>query len=1311
MMKNTSMQKSKKHQNLLIEQVRIWKIAKKDAGPRYTAEVNINLPIKDIFEGIGRTDNFFKEVTVLVKEFRETFKPINSFKIDTYKNATLQKRLEKIKEAGKILSKEITILSKSKKTSLNLVQLQQSSEKLVNLFYPTQALIRELQDKEKEKKEKKDKGVTENEGHSESKEVDFLRRLNYILDNFYPKVRNIRYFSRTHKALLYNEPILLIVGEAGMGKTHLICDVALERINRGLPPTIVVLGEKLVNIKDPLESVFKACNLKKTKDSILKELNRLGKNKSQRSLIIIDAINEADYLGWKKNYKKILEDLKKYPWIGVVMTCRNPFQNIALPKRKRLVTEWHTGFSEYELEAMSAYFSFYKLPLPEIPLLISEFSNPLFLSCFCKSAFNLNDGKGLLARRIKGLSQGHAGMTKILEDFYKNKDKEIYNKHKQEYPLIIKPSWLWKNLIKEMAEQMALNGDRYLENDAVIAILQTLSNNSYDKKTCEEILTILVESGILIRDGAWDGKNNKYFVVIKFPFHKFSDHLIARYLLTKKYFNPNKIRKSLEGDTSLGKIFKDKNSILENIDLIEALMAEFPERVKSVKKVTDRDLIDYLPKESLKYTEVRNAYINSLYWRRPDNFLNNKNQVKESIIKYFNKVLLHYKSSNKSLLDLLVSTALKPQHPLNHKRLDKYLSSLSMKERDLRWSEFLREGGESGNIRKLLSWIEEHEQKRLDLDQAEAIITVLSWVLTSNDRLLRDRATRCIYLVGRMNPKACFNVAQIMISKNDLYVVERVLAGCYGISLALHRKKDDHEFIKLLNTFSKKIYTSFFKKGAIHSTTHIIIRDYAQGILELAYLHSENIFTKSQVKKFRPPYSMGGIRRWGRSKDLDKGIYRDGNSPMHMDFENYTLGRLVKDRSNYDFKNIDYIRVKDNIFWRIYQLGYSLKSFGEIDKEISRQSTPTRADYIGKVDRYGKKYCWIAYNELFGFRADKNQINEFYLSEELRYIDTDLDPGFPVMTSTTNLLKRNLTKGQGSLKEWMVQKSKPDISDYLIRESLEGENRPWVLVGGTIGEKNEKRSRRITIFVKAILISKEKENLLKEFFNKTKYFGNDTIPNLPDVRDRYAAELGWREPKKNDKDFIKILRGKKRRKLTRNEMKIYNIRLSYSGIFGEMHEIKTAEKIKTHIDENVYEKFQIEVLDRWLSSKDYSKMRNENGVGIHIPSKKFIQSTEIFFDNDSFGFLDKKGDRAVVSYANGDQYGTNENLLYISKDLIDKYLKKNKKELYIIAWGEREYWPSNLERIHRDEFQEIYQKYKNVHKQLLRYNSKRFVKN
>lgn len=1291
------------------EQKRIWDEARDAAGPRYARDINVELPIKELFEGIARTDRVFEEIDGLKKELIDSFKSVGYKKASSYKDKTISRNLDQIQKLGNKFIKTVNLLGKDRTKNLDLKGIVRETIRISKYFLPIDKVIWDFERKEdEEQRQKANEEKREYFGHSQSEALRDLKSLEHDLNKFDRAIKKIDYFSKSFKARLVNEPFLLVLGQAGMGKTHLVCDITKDRIERQLSSTVIVLGEKLLDIHDPLESIFKASSLKGTSYKILKGLNEAGKRKKSRSLIIVDAINEADRDGWKSGVRKLIKEIREYPWVGLVMTCRIPFQYLSLPKRFKIITEYHQGFAENELEAMTVFFNFYNIPLPEVPLLISEFSSPLFLSCFCKTAKNIKGGKAKVAKGIKDLALGQVGMTKILEDFYITKEEQIVKKYNSKFKALIKQSWIWnKNgndcLIKMVAKSMADSGRRYLKNDEVVDLLKNLSGKKYQEPTCSKVLNILVEEGVLIRDASWDDQTKQYFDVIKFSFHKFSDHIIARYLLDN-FFDRNKVKASLTSLNALGGLFRDQQSILTNIDLIEALMVEFPERIKKNNTLHEKDLIDFLPKDVRPLPQVRSALIESLYWRKPENFLNNKNLIKKSIIDYINKTLLRYEDSRRELLDLFVSTATKPFHPMNAKRLSGYLSGFSVLNRDLFWSEYLRKQYGAGSIYKLVSWIENQNLGKITAEQAWCVITILGWVLTTNVRLLRNRATRSIYIIGKIQPEVCFKATLELSRANDPYVIERILAASYGVVMALHANTNNASFLKTLYPFSKSVYSLFFKKKAPCSTTNVLTRDYARGIIEVALLHKKDLLLPTQIRRVRPPYKDGGIRQWGRSEDKDKGKYRDGNAPLGMDFENYTLGHLVPNRNNYDYKNKGFIRIKENALWRIYQLGYSLEKFGDIDKSIVSNTRMDRnPDYAGKVDRYGKKYSWIAYHEILGLKMDKKELDRWWISEDGRSSEFDIDPSFPQTPRPERkpLISTILTKGPRKIKKWLVQSNSPDISSYRKLENVDGINGPWVLVHGTIGQKNVKLSRRITTFITGLLINDNDGEKLKEFLDCTAFPGNDNIPSLPETRSIFAGEIGWREnSKKEDPVYIKIKRGEKKVKLSKQEKQFYNVRIVYgnSEVLKEKHE---PPEYKT---EPVYEKISVEPLARWFSSKDYSYLgRDDDGVGLYIPSKKIIKANKLYNGIASFNLLDIKDKVASISFVRGDQYGTHENLLYIRKDLLDKILKKSGKKLFLIAWGERQFWPETGFE-HRKELAPIYEKYQNVYKELIKYD-------
>ncbi|MEZ5348125.1 MAG: hypothetical protein R2714_02840 [Microthrixaceae bacterium] len=59
-----------------------------------------------------------------------------------------------------------------------------------------------------------------------------------------------------------------------------------------------------------------------------------------------------------------------------------------------------------------------------------------------------------------------------------------------------------------------------------------------------------------------------------------------------------------------------------------------------------------------------------------------------------------------------------------------------------------------------------------------------------------------------------------------------------------------------------------------------------------------------------------------------------------MDFGNYTIGRLVTDRGNYDFKHREYNGVRRQIADRIGRLGYSTDHFSKRPEHRPLQAVP-----------------------------------------------------------------------------------------------------------------------------------------------------------------------------------------------------------------------------------------------------------------------------------------------------------------------------------------------------------------------------------
>ena len=383
-------------------------------------------------------------------------------------------------------------------------------------------------------------------------------------------------------------------------------------------------------------------------------------------------------------------------------------------------------------------------------------------------------------------------------------------------------------------------------------------------------------------------------------------------------------------------------------------------------------------------------------------------------------------------------------------------------------------------------------EKRLHL-----LAEYIMWVLTSTRRPLRDKATRALYWYGRRFPQEFLDLVIESLSINDPYIPERMLAATYGVAMARQHDFQDDSFTKeILPSYGRELYEAMFKPNALHSTTHILARDYARRTIDIALIHHPDLLTADEQRYITPPFTQGGIREWGESEDRDPDEYQDGNLPLHMDFANYTLGRLVKDRSNYDFEHDEYKRVRANIFWRIYDLGYSLDSFGKIDKLIARENWRYGRSADGrKTDRYGKKYSWIAFYELAGFRQDEGLLPEYY--DAPRIPDIDIDPSFPVEQREYNLVKENFLGDQKiSTEEWVLKSDPPDVLPYLKIDQLCGEEGPWVLLDGYLRQKDDQMDRETFAFLQGLIVKSEESEKIVELLKKQEKINAQAYPSM-----------------------------------------------------------------------------------------------------------------------------------------------------------------------------------------------------------------------
>ena len=807
---------------------------KKKAGPRYTPQLNVNLPISQIFDGLSRSEQFYREIRENYGKLDRNIQDV----LRDFQRIGVSRGLSDFNKTSEVLLKELKGIKDFSTKEIPWPIIGKRSRKLINILF---RLLGKIESKKPQDRESREK-------------YDFLIR---SIRDTQKTLHFFETYTKSTKCHLSNNPFLLLLGEAGIGKTHLLCDIVSARLNKDNPilPSVLVFGEEIDRRREIVPQVIKRLELKKIKGEkqFLKQLNEAGKKANCRALFILDAANEMLHLkASKRLIQKLYREIRNYPYVGLVISVRNGFEDLFINKtiKKSFEIEYHPGFKNREWEAVYAFFNEFKLPLPEIPLLAPEFLNPLFLLLFC-NAFQKRSGK----KKPKAVYRGHEGATYIFEHFIKSIADKIAAKYKLPKGKTKNGYVIWDTVIEKMAERMVDENTDRLSEVKVIDII----GKAYPKIKADKFLKDLESNMLVVKVPDYDIDSGKITGFnYRFPFQKFSDHLLARYIF-KKYHGQKKTPKQFFAkNTTMGKYLL--NSF--NRGLIEALMIECPERTRG------KEFIDVAPYLTDKYFVVE-AFINSLIWRNPKAFLLDAKKYPKSTIKLINK-LIRDKETFYLLLNAFITVAGCPEHPFNGNFLHQWLWKFNMPERDSKWSVFLHHQN-NGNtaVERLLKWAWASNDKAHICDESLILLSItLAWFLTTPNRAIRDKATKGLVCILTHRLDICHKLLLIFDAVNDVYVLERLYAVAYGCAM---RNFTDTSSLKQMALWIHKKH--FSKKQPL---PHLLLRDYARGVIEVAL--NRNIPLKINRKNIVPPYKSEWIGSVPAEAELKKKYYPEKES-------------------------------------------------------------------------------------------------------------------------------------------------------------------------------------------------------------------------------------------------------------------------------------------------------------------------------------------------------------------------------------------------------------------------------------------------
>ena len=961
------------------------------AGTRYTPELNVELPVGFIFEGLGRTAMFDKRLASTVASVDSATRDLRPPESGSALADAVRSRIE---GAAREIDALVSELADVPVAGTDPINWEPELARISELRGTVEALAREVS----QRAEHTDRAQAGFEPSARSDAVDEFHyaalRVEHALDG-------LEDFLRAAAATLAAKPLLFLSGVAGSGKTHLLCDVARRRIEEGLP-TVLVLGQQLQQ-GSPRRTLPLHLDLPDlTMDQFLKALDVAGERSGARALLFIDGINEqAGLEAWPTHLRALAAEVSGYPHVGLVVSCRSSYVEAILsdepegskPEDLGFVELEHQGFASQELKAATKFFEYWELMPPDFPLLVPEYSNPLFLKLFCQSLHQTGEAT---------LPRGATGITALFARFLQGANHQLSHARRCNYR---KESDLVAKAVQALAERMldrSVDSVPFSEFHEICEAI--LPGRTWDKS----LQRGLIDEGVVARDRSGDNE------AVWLSYQRLSDHLQAARLLEGN--DGESLREFLASLAS------DRGSFYRRTGLLEAVAIQLPEK-------RGQELHELVP-EPQHHLIVR-AFLESIVWRDPRSF------PSDLALDYVNSAVRTSRWHADKFLNTILQVACVPNHPFNARLLHSSLTALHLPDRDAWWTTYVNQASkEEPGAYRIIEWAGSAQQQMVDDDLADLAGTTLTWMLAASNRGLRDCATKALIVLMWKRIPLLIELLNRFDAVDDPYVEERLYAVAYGCATAT----SDTDALEML---AGAVFDKVFAGG--RPPVHVMLRDYARGVVEVAAERGA-LPARAELSLVRPPYSSPWPVRAPSLEQIERRAPWETHSTLHFsltgalgDFTNYSVNYAVqrfeapnqrqrrrqrasqrRDAANdaarkimvslgaaetalppspgEESDSVDAFLASLNakqlarrarrqrherppeppvmweadeaarwIFRRVLELGWTPERFGDYDRIVR---SPDRLVEDGRTERIGKKYQWIAFHELLARISD-----------------------------------------------------------------------------------------------------------------------------------------------------------------------------------------------------------------------------------------------------------------------------------------------------------------------------------------------------
>lgn len=735
-----------------------FEVSKANLGERYTAQSHVDLPIQQALQAVARDEAFVGEARAWSERLGRNLRDV----LRALHGTDLKDACARMSAPAEALMSSLEQRLDDPAMAMPLSEWARSAGQAIEAVTGTFSASESLPEQER-------------------------RHADHVLYDLYGTLQMIKTAVERTPWSLLNERRLLIMGEAGVGKSHLLAEFGVRQLASSRP-FVLVLTQTLADA-EPWPQMLQQLDLADCRVSeFLGALDAAAEASGCRAVVAIDALNERHGLQlWRDRLAGFVKGFEAFPRVSVVLTLRSTYEgHLPAQELPRLV---HHGFAGHAGAAAKAYLDVRGIARTSSPNLLREFENPLFLRTCC----DYLDKEGL-----KAIPKGLHGISALFGFYLQAIAAKVETKLGLDRHRSI-PAAALKAFTQAAARWP--HAGAVPKAEAMDLFEQFLPSQGLEGRS---LFGALVAEGVLTLDVV-DADDDGPEETVRFTFERLNDHLLANNLLDEHLDAEHPLQSFAREPLSR---FVSAGSWWDHAGVIEALAIQLPERC-------DAEILDVVAQDALVLHGFEEAFLKSLLWRRQSRF-------SAHTMEWVSKLEA---DGVASVHCVLVGIATEPENTFNALELHRRLIARRMPQRDADWSVFLAldDMSEGGAVESLVDWAWHVRPEEVEPDRLLLASITLTWFLSTSNRAVRDLATKGLAHVLSRRLAVTAELLELFKDVDDPYVVERLLAACYGAAL----QGADAQGLVALST---QVWRQYFERG--NPPLNLLSRDYARGILD-----------------------------------------------------------------------------------------------------------------------------------------------------------------------------------------------------------------------------------------------------------------------------------------------------------------------------------------------------------------------------------------------------------------------------------------------------------------------------------------------